>query len=75
MMRIDEYRRPGVDPDLPAGDAVYSVARLNREVRELLEGSISPLWVEGEIFKNEIRRSFFGVPGEFFLGGKSILPI
>ncbi len=43
--------RPGSDtvPDRPAADSVYTVSRLNREVRELLEGSFPPLWVEGEI--------------------------
>ena len=28
---------------------VFSVSRLNREVRELLEGHFGPIWIEGEI--------------------------
>jgi exodeoxyribonuclease VII large subunit len=32
----------------PARD-IYSVTRLNREVRAVLEGSFPPLWVQGEI--------------------------
>ena len=28
---------------------VYTVTRLNREARTILEGSFPPLWVEGEI--------------------------
>lgn len=28
---------------------IYTVSRLNREAREVLEGSFAPLWVEGEI--------------------------
>jgi len=32
-----------------AGRDVYSVTRLNREVRAVLEGSFPPLWVQGEI--------------------------
>lgn len=35
-------------PALPARD-VYSVARLNLEARELLEGHFPPIWVEGEL--------------------------
>lgn len=30
-------------------EEIYSVSRLNREVRFLLEGSFPPLWIEGEI--------------------------
>lgn len=30
-------------------DEVYTVSRLNREARTLLEGSFPPLWVEGEV--------------------------
>jgi exodeoxyribonuclease VII large subunit len=33
----------------PASAAVYSVSRLNREVRALLEAGIGQIWVEGEI--------------------------
>lgn len=38
-------------PDQPLSPArdVYSVTRLNREVRAVLEGSFPPLWVQGEI--------------------------
>lgn len=35
-------------PQNPARD-IYSVTRLNREVRAVLEGSFPPLWVQGEI--------------------------
>ncbi len=31
------------------GRVIYSVSRLNREARDLLEGSFPPLWIEGEI--------------------------
>lgn len=37
------------NPADPALDSIYTVARLNREARELLEGSFPPLWVEGEL--------------------------
>jgi exodeoxyribonuclease VII large subunit len=30
-------------------EPIYSVTQLNREAREILEGSFPPLWVEGEI--------------------------
>ena len=38
--------------DVPEGSPqrdVYSVARLNREARDLLESGFQRLWVEGEI--------------------------
>ncbi|MEP7312654.1 MAG: exodeoxyribonuclease VII large subunit [Pseudomonadota bacterium] len=43
---------PPVNPDLPLGAPtrdVYTVGRLNREARMLLEAGLPPLWVEGEI--------------------------
>ena len=41
--------RPAQTPlQLPLRD-VYSVSRLNREAKNLLEGGFPPLWVEGEI--------------------------
>jgi exodeoxyribonuclease VII large subunit len=43
---------PPVNPDLPFGAPtreVYTVGRLNREARMLLEAGLPPLWVEGEI--------------------------
>ena len=42
----DADRPPGADP---AGRDVYSVTRLNREVKAVLEGSFPPLWVQGEV--------------------------
>ncbi|MGA9470409.1 MAG: exodeoxyribonuclease VII large subunit, partial [Candidatus Macondimonas sp.] len=33
----------------PPADSVYSVSRLNREARILLEGGLPLLWVMGEI--------------------------
>ena len=39
---------PGTGASLPAR-ALYSVSRLNREVRSLLESGLSALWVQGEI--------------------------
>ena len=39
-----------VVPKLPVKDReVYSVSRLNREVRGLLEGSLGSIWLEGEL--------------------------
>jgi exodeoxyribonuclease VII large subunit len=35
--------------DSARADAVYTVSRLNRAVRGLLESGLGPLWVEGEI--------------------------
>src|SRR6266404_8658819 len=37
--------QPGAEP----GRTVYSVTRLNREVRALLERGLGVLWVEGEL--------------------------
>jgi exodeoxyribonuclease VII large subunit len=45
MARTDLFT---LSPSLPARD-VYSVSRLNREIKALLEGSFPLLWVEGEI--------------------------
>ncbi|MGA1376391.1 MAG: exodeoxyribonuclease VII large subunit, partial [Steroidobacteraceae bacterium] len=36
-------------PTAPADRDVYSVGRLNKEVRMLLEHGIPQLWIEGEI--------------------------
>ncbi len=35
--------------DISQSEEIYTVSRLNREVRFLLEGSFATLWVEGEI--------------------------
>lgn len=35
--------------DISHSEEIFTVSRLNREVRFLLEGSFPPLWVEGEI--------------------------
>jgi exodeoxyribonuclease VII large subunit len=46
------HRQPDLDPALGALDFsrdIYSVSRLNREVRAVLEGSFPLLWVEGEL--------------------------
>src|SRR5579863_9275758 len=40
--------RPEGQPDAPARD-VYSVTRLNREVRSVLERGLGVIWVEGEL--------------------------
>jgi len=40
---------PVTDSDVQQLRDIYSVSRLNREVRALLEGSFPLLWVEGEI--------------------------
>ena len=40
---------PSTDPTVAAARAVYSVSRLNREVRGLLESGIGQLWVQGEL--------------------------
>src|SRR6202140_1487336 len=39
---------PTVGPTAPA-HAIYSVSKLNREVRQLLESGIGQIWVQGEI--------------------------
>jgi len=49
MSSLDDDPGPAVPPEPQAVGAVYTVTRLNREIRQLLEGSIPPLWVEGEI--------------------------
>lgn len=36
-------------PDNTLSRDIYSVTRLNREVRAVLEGSFPPLWIQGEI--------------------------
>ena len=40
---------PGTEPDAPPGRNVYTVSRLNKEVRILLERGLGVLWVEGEL--------------------------
>ncbi|HEV2272144.1 MAG TPA: exodeoxyribonuclease VII large subunit [Steroidobacteraceae bacterium] len=40
---------PGTEPDAPPGRNVYTVSRLNQEVRTLLERGLGVLWVEGEL--------------------------
>ena len=40
---------PGTEPDAPPVRNVYTVTRLNREVRTLLERGLGVLWVEGEL--------------------------
>lgn len=44
---------PALDPALLSGDRgerdIYTVTRLNTEVRDLLEGSFASLWIEGEL--------------------------
>jgi len=35
--------------DISASQEIYTVSRLNREARFLLEGGFPPLWIEGEI--------------------------
>ncbi|MFB6290546.1 MAG: exodeoxyribonuclease VII large subunit [Candidatus Bipolaricaulia bacterium] len=37
------------DENEPEADEIYSVSRLNREARYLLEDSFSTIWVEGEV--------------------------
>lgn len=44
---MNEFKS-GQSPTLPEKE-IYSVSRLNSEVRKLLEGSFALLWVEGEI--------------------------
>ncbi len=39
----------GTDPDAAAGRSVYTVSRLNKEVRVLLERGLGVVWVEGEL--------------------------
>jgi exodeoxyribonuclease VII large subunit len=40
---------PGTEPDGAPGRSVYTVSRLNREVRIALERSLGVVWVEGEL--------------------------
>src|SRR5690349_21746681 len=40
---------PATAPLFPETRDVYTVSRLNREARVLLEGGFPPLWIEGEI--------------------------
>lgn len=40
---------PGTEPDSPPGRNVYTVSRLNKEARSLLERGLGVLWVEGEL--------------------------
>jgi len=38
-----------VDPPVPPGRDIYSVARLNREARVLLESGLGSIWVQAEV--------------------------
>lgn len=40
---------PGTEPDTAPGRSVYTVSRLNKEVRTLLERGLGVVWVEGEL--------------------------
>ncbi|HTX05167.1 MAG TPA: exodeoxyribonuclease VII large subunit [Steroidobacteraceae bacterium] len=40
---------PGPEPDTASGRSIYTVSRLNKEVRTLLERGLGVLWVEGEL--------------------------
>jgi exodeoxyribonuclease VII large subunit len=40
---------PGTEPDAAPGRSVYTVSRLNQEVRALLERGLGVVWVEGEL--------------------------
>ncbi|MGH8320084.1 MAG: exodeoxyribonuclease VII large subunit [Steroidobacteraceae bacterium] len=40
---------PGPEPDAAPGRSVYTVSRLNKEVRTLLERGLGVVWVEGEL--------------------------
>jgi exodeoxyribonuclease VII large subunit len=40
---------PGTDPGAAPGRSVYTVSRLNKEVRTLLERGLGVIWVEGEL--------------------------
>jgi exodeoxyribonuclease VII large subunit len=39
----------GIEPDPAAGRSVFTVSRLNKEVRVLLERGLGVVWVEGEL--------------------------
>ena len=40
---------PGTEPDAAPGRSVYTVSRLNKEVRVALERALGVVWVEGEL--------------------------
>lgn len=40
---------PGTEPDPAAGRSIFTVSRLNKEVRVLLERGLGVVWVEGEL--------------------------
>ena len=40
---------PGTDPESPPGRSVFTVSRLNKEVRMVLERGLGVVWVEGEL--------------------------
>ena len=40
---------PGTDPESPPGRSIYTVSRLNKEVRMVLERGLGVVWVEGEL--------------------------
>ena len=40
---------PGTEPDAAPGRSVFTVSRLNQEVRVLLERGLGVVWVEGEL--------------------------
>jgi exodeoxyribonuclease VII large subunit len=40
---------PGTEPEAAPGRSVYTVTRLNKEVRGLLERGLGVVWVEGEL--------------------------
>jgi exodeoxyribonuclease VII large subunit len=40
---------PGTEPEAAPGRSVYTVTRLNKEVRVLLERGLGVVWVEGEL--------------------------
>lgn len=40
---------PGAEPDAAPGRSVYTVSRLNKEVRVMLERGLGVVWVEGEL--------------------------
>jgi exodeoxyribonuclease VII large subunit len=41
--------RPGPDTSFPPPREIFTVSRLNREARALLEGGLGSVWLEGEI--------------------------
>ena len=40
---------PGTEPDATSGRSVYTVSRLNKEARTVLERGLGVVWVEGEL--------------------------